>query len=330
MKLKYLLLLLFVFCNLHVYAESALAQYAQAQIYEISPDIACIHEKHKIICNIENVEWIEGIIVKKMQYVLEMKDTTLLEHRYFELYTQNLNFEGYNLTALMPTSILCTEQSNFLQGNAKANTHNSIPTHIECTIQSNVYHIVIHANFTTSHPMYEYAKDILEARMAEYERFKQPIQNQNDEIWQKDYQIAIQNATIWVKSITLNQVLFDLYRREQRIAATETPQNDRDYRTIQDSTLTKDYMQFLQKSYNMLNTLNQQAHMPQRKQQILTKALHKFIAMATKPNQSFSLVIEGDKNLVLSLYELESLTAIDSTFFDVIIKILEHAHIKVA
>ena len=68
-----------------------LTQYAQAQTYEISPDIECKNEEYKVVCNVENVEWIDGVVAKKFQYILELQEDTFLKHRYFEFHTQNLN-----------------------------------------------------------------------------------------------------------------------------------------------------------------------------------------------------------------------------------------------
>ncbi len=144
------------------------------------------------------------------------------------------------------------------------------------------------------------------------------------------YKIAINNATIWIKSTNLNEILFDLYKREQHIATSTTSQDDRDYRIMQDSILTKDYLAFLQKSFEILNAINKQANLSKQEQQGLTKVLHKLIAIATTPNQSLSLRIKGSENLILSLYEIESLTAIDNTFFDILAKILKYSHIKIA
>lgn len=325
MRLRHVLLL----CVFSVNACLAitLTQYAQAQTYEISPDIECKNEEHKVVCNVENVEWIDGIVAKKFQYILELQEDTLLKHRYFEFHTQNLNFEGYNLTALIPDSMLCVEKSKLTQTN-KANKN--IQTTTECTMQSSTYHIVAHANFITAHPMYNTANSILEAHFLEHERFRQPLQHQDDETWQKDYKIVINNATIWIKSTNLNEILFDLYKREQHIATSTTSQDDRDYRIMQDSILTKDYLAFLQKSFEILNAINKQANLSKQEQQGLTKVLHKLIAIATTPNQSLSLHIKGSENLILSLYEIESLTAIDNTFFDILAKILKYSHIKIA
>ena len=324
MRLCYVILLC-VF-SINACLAITLTQYAQAQTYEISPDIECKNEEYKVVCNVENVEWIDGVVAKKFQYILELQEDTLLKHRYFEFHTQNLNFEGYNLTALIPDSILCVEKSKFTQDKPDK----SIQATTECTMQSSAYHIVAHANFITTHPMYNTANSLLEAHLLEHERFRQPLQHQDDETWQKDYKIAINNATIWIKSTNLNEILFDLYKREQHIATSTTSQDDRDYRIMQDSILTKDYLAFLQKSFEILNAINKQANLSKQEQQGLTKVLHKLIAIATTPNQSLSLRIKGGENLILSLYELESLTAIDNTFFDILAKILKYSHIKIA
>lgn len=322
----YRLILLCCLCSICVNAATMLTKYAKAQINDIDPDTTCLQEPHKTICNLENVEWIEGIVAKKIQYIIEIKDSVLLKHRYFELQPNNLNFEGYNLTALIPTSILCIEKSTL---NTNKNQKN-IPTHIECTLKSNLYHIVVHANFITTHPMYNEANTILEARIMEHEKLEQPLKQQDDETWQKDYKITIKQATIWIKSTSLNQVLFDLYKREQRIATDLKPQNDMDYLAKQDSIATKDYLDFLNKYNNMLVNFNIQADISQQNKQALAKALNKFISIATKPNQNLSLTIKGDDNLVLTLDELDGLLAIDTTFFDVIIKILKHAQMQIA
>lgn len=317
-------ILLYSLCN-SIYA-TTFTQYAQAQIYDINPDTICINEKHKTICNLENVEWIEGIIAKKIQYIIELKDSMLLKHRYFELEPYNLNFEGYNLTSLIPTSILCIEKSTLKDGKMQK----SIPTHIECTLQSNIYHIVVHANFTTTHPMYNQANTILEALMLEHKKLEQPLKQQNDKTWQKDYKIAIKQATIWIKSTTLNQVLFDLYKREQRIATNPKPQNDKDYLAKQDSIATMDYLNFLNQYNGVLADFNTKIDISQQNKQALAKALDKFIVLATKPNENLSLTIKGNGSLVLSLDEIYRLANIDATFFDVIIKILKHSNIKIA
>lgn len=304
-----------------------LAEYAKSQISDIDPDVACLEEQHKVICNLENVEWIEGIVVKKIQYVTEIKDNLLLQYRYFELKPQNLNFEGYNLTTLVPTSILCIEKSML-----KGETQKTMPTHVECTLKSNAYHIVVHANFTTTHPMYNSAKTILEASAMEQEWLEKPL-SQDDENygeWQKNYKINIKSATIWIKSTTLNQILFDLYKREQRIATNPKPQNDVDYLAMQDSIATRDYLQFLNQSKSMLANFNTQTDISPQNKQTLVKALNKFITLAAKPNQNLSLTIKGNEDLVLSLDELDGLLDIDTAFFDVIIKILKHAQIQIA
>ncbi len=65
--------------------------------------------------------------------------------------------------------------------------------------------------------MYNTANSLLEAHLLEHERFRQPLQHQDDEAWQKDYKIAINNATIWIKSTNLNEILlceFGLFNTE--------------------------------------------------------------------------------------------------------------------
>lgn len=320
-------LYLILLCSLFIIFVHAttLAQYAQAQIHDIDPDVSCLEEQHKAICNLENVEWIEGIVAKKIQYVIEIKDSMLLKHRYFELQPNNLNFEGYNLTTLIPTSILCIEKSTLKENKSQK----SIPTNIECTLKSNIYHIVLHANFITTYPIYNEANTILEELMMEREKLEQPLK-QSDGEWYKDYKITIKQATLWIKSTTLNQVLFDLYKREQRIATNPKPQNDMDYLATQDSVATRDYLNFLSNLHDTLTKFNTQADISQQNKQALSKALNKFIALATKPNQNLSLTIKSKGDLTLSLNELEGLLAIDADFFDVIIKILKHAQMQIA
>lgn len=328
MKLRSVALLYCLF-SFNICLAITLAEYAKAQTYEISPNMECKNEqhRHKVVCNVENVEWIDGLIAKKIQYTLELQNDILLKHRYFEFHTQNLNFEGYNITALIPDSIFCIEKSKLTKTN---NNNKSMDITTECTMKSSVYHIVVHTNFITTHNMYNTTNNILETNIVENDKFRQPLQHQDDEAWKKDYKIAIKNATIWIKSTNLNEILFNLYKREQYIATSTTSQNDKDYRTIEDSVLTKDYLEFLQKSFEILNMINQKTKISKKKQEDLSNVLHKLITIATTPNQSISLSIEGDKNLILSLYELENLLAIDNTFFDILAKILKYSHIKIA
>lgn len=318
-------LLLYLF-SFNMCFATTLAHYIQAQTYEISPDMTCKNERHKAICSVENVEWIDGVVAKKFQYVLELQDNILTKHRYVELYTRNLNFEGYNLTALVPDSILCIEKSNLMQ---ISKVSKGMYVQTECTLKSSAYHIVVHTNVTTTHPMYNATNDILEAHFLESEKFRQPLQHQDDEVWQKDYKIAIKNATIWIKSTNLNEILFDLYKREQHIATNIASQDDKDYRIMQDSVPTKDYLTFLQQLFGILDRVNEQANLSKKEQQNLSNVLHKLITIATTPNQSLSLSVKGSDKLVLSLYELEGFVAINHNFFDVLTKILKYSHITI-
>ncbi len=329
MVIRKLIITLFIFLFDTCVANNILYEYAIGQTSEISPDILCKEEENHVACEIRDIEWIEGIVVKKFQYNIIIKNEQLIKTRYFELKTNNLNFEGYNLSRLMPNSILCTEKSILAKNNNMQNNKNIIKENIDCTLKSKAYHIVVTANFKTHHPMYNDANNILEARIIERERFIKPLDTTQDENWTKEYYIYPISATIWIKSYSLNQILFDLYRREQRIATNEAPQNDRDYKTIQDSALFKDYSILLHKSHDILKTL-QQEHIHKNTQLVLSKIINSFILVATKPNQNLSIAMNGNKGFVLSLDEIDNLVDIDDKFFSVIIKILKHTTIKTA
>ncbi len=328
-----LIVLLYVsLCACACYANMGLYEYAISQTSEISPDMLCKEEEGQVTCDVENVEWIEGVMVKRFTYNLKIHNNQLVKTKYFELQTYNLNFEGYNLSKLMPSSILCTEKSMLIKDEVKhgKSNRNMVTENVDCNLKSNAYHIAFTANFKTYHRMYNNAKNILEALVMEHKRLIKPIDTMEDENWMQEYYIYPIYVTIWIKSYSLNKILFDLYRREKRIAINESPQNDKDYKTIQDSVLADDYNSFLNKSHEILQTLINQKDITNNTRLELSRFIDSFVLIGTKPNQNLSVTIRGNKGFVLSLDEIDNLVDINEAFYNVITKILRNTYIKVA
>ena len=308
-----------------IYAKSNIHDYVKAQVDEIAPNAICEKLDNQISCNIKNVEWIEGVLVKDFTYNATLNNDIFTRTRNYILQTQNLNFEGYNLAPLMPDYILCKDISH-LQKNK--NTHNTIEVKFECTLESPAYFVEFTTHFTTTHPMYKMSETTIDALNIEHNKFIQPIHTIQEQTWKNDYHIRLKSLTFSLKSHSLDAILFNLYKREQRIANNENSQNDKDYRMTQDSTLLEDYRNFLKNLHQITNNINLDK-VSEKNKIAITQLIHSFTEIATQPNHNLLLSLQGNVNFTLSLAELEYITDINDDLLYVITKILQNTEITV-
>ncbi|RDU65386.1 hypothetical protein CQA53_06325 [Helicobacter didelphidarum] len=323
---RFFYIIVFFSYSVMLLAKESVYEYAITQTQEISPAIKCQGDNVKAMCNVQNVEWIEGVLVKNFEFNVLLNKNVLKKTRSYTLETKDLNFEGYNLSSLMPQSILCTDFSELKK--SKDIKQNVLLVNLSCNLHSNVYEIEIDADFKTFHTLYNQVNTTLEALNREHELFIQPLAEKQED-WKNKYFIQIKKATLRLKSYSLHTILFDLYKREQRIAQNENSQNDKNYRTIQDSALFEDYLSFLQNSYQISGNIKTDSKITKDNEQALSKLVSTFIDIATKPDQSLFLQIVGNNTFKLSLDEIEDIMDINELFVNVIIKILENTQMQV-
>lgn len=300
-------------------------EYAKTQNNDISPDIMCDGNNYEATCSVKNIEWIDGVMVQDFQYKALLQDDIFTQIKSYELKTNNLNFEGYNITALVPSLLMCKTTSQYKPFHNK----NAITTTIVCQLQSNIYNIEVKAKFNTTHPMYQQSHDILTLLDAERQRLIKPIHTSQDDTWKKDYLIYLNSVNISIKSHSLNAVIFDLYKREQRIADNKDSENDKDYLTLNNTKAQDDYYRFLQNIYGIYNTLVTNYSLSKTNVQSLKHLFDTLISIATLPNKNLTVSLKGGKDSVISLLELENITDINESILKSIAKILQNTQLSI-
>lgn len=207
----------------------------------LTDDFICKNKKNDYICSAENVEILNGVTITKSTYKLSQKRNVLTITKSHKLDSINFIFEGYNLSKLFPQNVECVQIVRLFGDALLGSEH--------CSLSSNIYSMNFRVEYKSFYPPFESVASTMDALNAVYSGLL------NDENFTSNYQYELQLASINLQSVSLNDVFFDLYKREQRIANGEDSQNDKDYLTKNDDVLFADYKAFLQGYHDIFRTL---------------------------------------------------------------------------
>lgn len=283
----------------------------------------------EIICHLKNMEISKDVISKDSTYIFRAsKSKSKLNITHF-IESNNFIYEGYNLSNLLPKNIQC------LYDNELVKLQNMILYNILCDLDSNIYKLNITLHFKVFHPDFSSLNDILDAMNID--------SSEVYEATNPDFIFEIINITLRLKSNGINAALFDLYKREQRIANTENAQDDKDYLAT-DDVLFADYKAFLQGYYTLVDgdfgkdSKDSNAELLESKDNKITNLKAKktlnniigaFIELATKPNITLNIKITNPHKFQISLSELQAIADINELFLPTIAKILQDLNVEI-
>lgn len=263
-------------------------------------------------CKWENYEYIERLRIKTFDYKIREEKNKLIQSAIISIDDSNVIYEGYNLYNIFPNLFDYIEVMTF------DSNKNALNTNVVYNLYSASYNLNIELNFSVKSSIFQNATNPLQATLIDYE-FKNNI---NDNAMINDYRIIINEINLNLNSISLNNVLFDLYKREQRIASDENSQNDKDYLARNDDILFDDYKNFIISIFESINVDNEKLSDIDSKK--LQDIKNTFMQVATKSNINVKLKLLN-KDFSMSLQDLENLINIDSNFNQLIMQILKNS-----
>ncbi|MWV62638.1 hypothetical protein [Helicobacter saguini] len=282
----------------------------------VEPNFTCKEKNNEITCKAGRNEIVNGIFASESTFNISSKNGDLDIIQNHKIDRSNFIFEGYNLSSLLPQNVSCEDKTTLQKLDKKTKTFNESTF---CKLDSNIYKIDFKIIVKHFDPALAKAKNSIDAINKSYESSK----NGDSMLFEID------SIEFNINSVSLNEVLFDLYKREQRIANDENSMNNKDYLTKNDDILFEDYKAFLQGYYGVLKDLNTKSA-PNHKSRADTNyrnLLSALIKIATTPNINVQIKITNINKTMIAKQDLQNISELSDNFLSIAYKILENMNI---